>query len=393
MKYDFNQSTYANIINPDLSRLIVTNMLNDPNLIDIGPVYWPTAFTVDSDILPVDSSGTASFTVKAEYPEKATMMDMRAPLGEGRLAEEGQAEQYSGSIPDFISPVWIEKATSRMQKRDYFEQFGDDASLLKGYATNVLAPRIKAGHMALDNMAIQAETTGKVFYNGGSGIKGAVYKADIPAENFHKAGAKVWNDPDCQLLDQMVAIEEEYRDKWGLTLSMQWKVKKDFFKNVIMKNKQVIATIKANWLLDRGIASDNSGSVVSDFVITEENFNKYVVAAIDGLSPIKVVSAKQYDNGKIVDPWPDGIVTLSPAGMAGRILRANILDSKIYSQEFLNKAVDVSFANEENGLMTIINYVLPNGMLKEWQTKVVMAACPAITDFMYRVIVDTTTAE
>lgn len=392
MKFDFKDSSYANIINPDMSRVIVSMLLSNPDLISVNPIYWPTAFTVDPDVLPTNTDGVASFTVKAESPEKASMMDMRAPLGEGTLAAEGEAYKYSGSIPDFISKAWKETAAERMQKRDVFEQFGDDAPLLKGYATNVLAPRIKAGHMALDYMAIQAETTGKVIYTKGNGIKDGIYKADIPVKNFHKAGAKLWTDQDCKLLDQMVAIEKEYEDLWGIKLQMQWKMKKSFFKNVVMKNKQVIETIKMNWLLDNKIATATPDSVASNFVVTEDNFNRYVVGAIDGLSPIKVVDAKQYDNGVLVDPWPEGIVTYSPAGAAGRILRANILDSKVYSEEFLNPAVTASFTPTADGLMTVVNYILPNGMLKEWQTKVVMAACPVITDFMYRVIVDTTTA-
>lgn len=392
MKFDFNDSTYNKMWDSVEGRQILSYAITEIAEQEIAPAYFPTAFTVSNNVIPTDASGKASFTVKASYPEHSTMMDLRAPLGEGRLGEEGQEASYSGAIPDFIAPTYKETAPERKYRRELYEQLGDDAPLLKGFATNILAPRIKAGYMALDYMALRAETTGKVVYDKGVGNRLAVYKADIPAANFHKAGKKAWTDPDCKLLTQMVQIEQEYVDLWGVDFSRQWKVTKDMFKNVIMKNAEVIETLKANWLLDKGIATEAAKNV-SDFVVTEANFNKYVAAAIPGLSPIRIVSAKQMDNGKVVDPWESGVAILCPAGFAGEILRTNILDVEMYNNEMTNNLVNVASSTTANGLMTVINYVLPNGMFKEWATKVVMSACPVITDFLYRVLVDTTTAE
>lgn len=393
MKFDVNQSLYLNKLwNSVEGRQVLTYTIRELAEEAIAPTYFPTAFTVSSTPIPTDASGKASFTVRAKSPVHSTMADLIAPLGETRLAEEGQEYSYSGSMADFASLMWAETTPERKYKQDLFAELGDDAPLLQGYATDVLAPRIKSIMMAIDYMALRGETTGKVFYDKGAGNKLAIYKADIPVENFHKAGAKAWTDPDCKLLDQMVKIEQEYVDLWGVDFSRQWKVTKDMFKNVIMKNAQVIETIKMNWLLDKGITTEAAGNV-SNFVITEDNFNKYVVAAIDGLSPIRVIDAKQMDNGKVVDPWEPGVAVLCPAGMAGEILRTNLLETQMYASDMLNNAVSINWSTTSNGLITIFNKVEPVGYFKRYSTILKASAIPVITDFRYRVLVDTQTAE
>lgn len=392
-KFSFNeQSLYNKLWNSVEGRTILTYTVREIAEASIKPTYFPTAFSVSSTPILTQPSGVASFTVNAQSPEHSTMMDLVAPLGEGRLAEEGESASYSGSIGDFESVVWHETAPERKYKQELFEQLGDDAPLLQGFATDVLAPRIKAGYMSLDYMAIRAETTGKVFYDRGVGNKVTQYKADIPTENFCKAGAKAWTDPDCKLIDQMVAIEQKYVDLWGVDFSRQWKFHKDMFLNVVMKNQQVIETIKQNYLLAMGV--DPSGYAgVSNFIVNEESFNQYVVAAVPGLSPIRVVDAKQMDNGKVVDPWENGVAILCPAGYAGEILRTDMLENKMYTSDMLNDLMIVNSATTANGLMSVFNYVKANGFFKEWYTKVRMSAVPVLKDFLYRVIVDTTTAE
>lgn len=392
MRFDFNDSLYNKMWDSVEGRQILSYVITEVASQYIDPVYWPTAFPLNGNPIPTAADGTASFTVKAKYPEHSTMMDLRAPLGEGRLAEEGQEAAYSGTIPDFISPVWQETAAERKYKRDLFAELGNDAPLLKGFATDSLVPRIKAGHMALDYMAMMAESTGKVRYDKGVGNKLSIYKSDIPTENFVNIGAKVATDPDCKLITQLIQIEDSFRQKWGVTFPMKWTFTKDFYTNVFLKNAEVQDQIKLYWLLDKGIASLDTTNV-PNYVLTEENFNKYVVGQVDGLSPIKVVSNKQVDNGTIVSGWKEGIITLSPAGYSGETLTTNILDVQMYTSDMLNTSVSVSTASAANGLMTVINYVLPDGMLKRYMSKVVMSAAPVLTDFLWRVVVDTTKAD
>jgi hypothetical protein len=136
----------------------------------------------------------------------------------------------------------------------------------------------------------------------------------------------------------------------------------------------------------------NQTDEVPNSLVTEENFNRFVIGSYPGLSPIKLVKARYRDRGKVYNPWPEGLVTLSPAGFAGELLRTDVLDEELYTN-FGNNACSFTFARTENGLFTVMNSVLPNGNLKEWQTKVYMSAVPVITDFLYRVIVDTTKAD
>lgn len=387
MKYEFQDSTYARITDPVEGRVIMNEILANPDLLDVAMPYWPSAFTLDPNPIITEGEGNASFTVKMQYPEHAMMMDMRSPLTGGRLAEEGEEYSYSGSIADFIAPVWEEKATERLYKEKLYARYGNDAALIQGYAQNVLKPRIEAGNMALDYMGVMAETKGYVKYDKGNGIKGRLYKADIPTENFVNAGEKAWNDPDCQLLDQMAQIEEEAKERFGKEFPMQWKIDKSLFKNVFLKNKQVIEYIKLGWLTQHGQLISQLESAPGS-LITEDNFNKYVVGTYPGLSPIKIVNVRVYDNKTLINPWPDGIATLAPAGYSGKVFRTQILDEEVYSR-FGNKACDFSFARANNGLFLVMNSTLPDGALKMWQTKVFMSAVPVIYDWLYRTIVNT----
>lgn len=390
MKFEFQDSTYARITDPVEGRVITNEILANPDLLDVKQPYWPTAFTLDPNPIITEGEGNASFTVKMRYPEHAMMMDMRAPLTGGRLAEEGEEYSYSGSIADFIAPVWEEKATERLYKEKLFARYGNDAVLIQGYAQNVLKPRIEAGNMALDYMGVMAETKGFVKYDKGNGIKGRLYKADIPSENFVNAGQKAWTDPDCPILDQMAQIEEEAKERFGKEFPMQWKFDEAMLKNVFLKNKQVIEYIKLGWLTAHGQLINQLDAAPAS-LINEDNFNKYVVGTYPGLSPIKFVKVRVYDNKTLINPWPDGIATLTPAGYSGRVFRTQILDEEVYSR-FANKAVDFSFARAGNGLFLVMNSTLPDGALKMWQTKVFMSAVPVIDDWLFRTIVNTKVA-
>ena len=46
-----------------------------------------------------------------------------------------------------------------------------------------------------------------------------------------------------------------------------------------------------------------------------------------------------------------------------------------------------------NGLFTLENITLDNGNMLEWQTHGLMAAIPSLDEFLWHIIVDTTTAD
>lgn len=389
-KFDFNNTVYNKIWDSIEGRRLTSILVNDPELVFPDPQfeYWRTAFPISNEVLPTSVKGDASFTVEARYPTHSTLMDMRAPLGDTRTAQEGQIARYSGSIAQFSGIGFIETARERDDRRKRFEKYGDEAGILQGFAEQVLKPRIDAANQTLTNMAIQAETTGKVSWQYGVGAHTPIYNAGIPSENKIKGGVKAWTDPACKLLDQMVAIEKKFKEEvWGSNFAMQWKVDYDTFHNVILKNAQVIDTIKTYWLASKGqLISEAQKAAVGDSIITEAAFNTYVVPNFEGLSPIKVISTKQWNNGVIVNPWPDGIAVLQPAGPSGETLHTDLLDEYILT-EYGNNINSYVFSTALSGLLTIQNSVIVNGNLKEWHQDYFLQSVPVIKDWLWRVLV------
>ena len=72
-----------------------------------------------------------------------------------------------------------------------------------------------------------------------------------------------------------------------------------------------------------------------------------------------------------------------PAGYAGVVKRASILDAQIYPK-YGSSTQSRVFATYD--VYTVMNTVLNNGNLKEWHTDVMMAAVPVLDEFMYHVI-------
>lgn len=393
-KFSFNDSKYVKMFEDSLyGKQIISAILNDPNLIRANYTQWQKWFRVDPNITPTAADGTASFTVEARYPTHSDLMDWRAPLGDSLTGEEGESVKNSGSIPDFIAKGWRESAMEREYKEKIFADYGSDAPLLLGYATDVLQPRIDSANQTLTNLSAVVMSTGKSSYKYGSGIKGSIYAASIPDACRVNAGSKIWAAEDCQLLSQMVEIEKHFReDVWGLeNIALTWDIPYDMFVNVFLKNKQVIETIKFNWLASNGQLVSQVENVPNT-IVTEETFNTYVVGRFPGLSPIRVVAEHQNNLGTRVQGWKEGIACLHPTGYSGLIMHSDILDEKLYTK-YGNTLISRAFGKTLDGLLTVMNYTLPDGNMKSWGMDVMMSALPVLDDFLWHVLVDTTTAD
>lgn len=388
-RFSVENAAFTNLWGSDQSATILSITLNEFGFLWNRPRYYTTSFT-DGEYIPTNEKGVASFTVQAEIPATSTVMDMRAPLGEGQPMEAGESMEYSGSIKGFIAPTWKQTATARDYQEKLMAKYGSDAAILKGFATNELAPRINAGYQTLDYIAMKAESTLKARYDIGRGLTGNIYAVPTEFQQKVKAGPKVWTAPDADILKSIMDIQDSKWNEWGVKIPMQLKVTKKFFRNVIMKNAGVINTIKANWLTDQGQLAAGISNV-SNWVVTSENFNKYVAASIPDFPKLTIVDSEMLIDRQTVDPWANGIAVLCPLGYAGRILRTDTLDEEIYTK-YGNKACSFAFSRTADGLMLVMNSLLPNGSLTERQTKVVMDATPVITDFQYRVLIDTTDA-
>lgn len=382
-KYDFGNSRFAKLWQSNEGRQILSRILADPELIRANITFAFQHFTIDTRETPTASDGTATFISRMKEPDKAYMMDMRAPLGDSIQADKGNAAYYTGVIPDFIARGTVEQAMERAYKEQMFiENFGNDAFLVREFIDDIQR-KIDGADMTLSNMAAQLLSKGNIDYEAGLGIKAPVLKADIPAENFVKAGERVWEDADARILTYMKRIEEDFRERTGTDFPMQWNIPYDMFHNVLLKNAEVIEWVKAYRTVNDKVVVENMG-------ITEEMFRE-AITQFEGLSPIVVIKEKQRDSEGMVHGWQDGNAVLRPAGYAGVIRHTSILDQKMY-EKYGAKTISRVFSKTRNGLYTIMNTTLDNGNLREWHTDLMMSAVPSLDEFLYHVVVDTKTA-
>ena len=378
----FEQSTYNKIWDSTEGRQIVTQILSNPNMINANHMFWAEKFRVDPQITPTNAEGEAPFVSRMREIESGVLMDMRAPLGDSIPEDKKGIAYYSGIIPEFISKGTVEKATERDYKEKLFEQFGDVA-LVAAYATDVLQSKIDSANQTLSNMSAQLLSTSKIIYKSGVGIQGNVLKAEVPAANFLKAGTKVWTDTTARLLDQIVEIVEDIKDKTGIA-NWQLEVTKDQFKNCFLKNAQVI-----EWVRYMNIINNQP---LPERLVLSRDMAMSALASFEGLPPIVIIEEKQKDaDSTIVHGWKAGVAVLRPAGIAGYMRRTTIKDTELFTK-YGNSVNSYSFTPALNGLATVRNSVIVNGNFKEWHTDVVLAGVPSLDQFLYHYIIDTTTA-
>ena len=382
MKFEF--SKYNKIWDSAEGRQIVETVLQNPDLIRANHTFWAEKFRIDPQITPTNQEGEAVFISKMRELDSGFLMDVRAPLGDSVPEDKRGQKYYSGVIPEFISKGTVEKATERDYKKRLFEQFGD-ASLIAQYAVEVLQPKIDSANQTLSYMSAQLLSTGKIIYNQGAGLQGNVLKAEIPAENFITAGAKVWSDPSARILDQIRQIYQDALEKWGVNFTMQLEIPRNIWIEYFLKNEQV-----KEWV--RYYNSLNNVLLPEQLVLTE-SMVRDALAKFEGLPQIVIVEEKQKDvyNG-IVNGWKENIAVLRPVGYAGYIRHTTTEDVRLFS-EYGNGVNTYSFASAMNGLATVANSVIVNGNFKEWHTHLILPAVPSLDEFLYHIIIDTNAAD
>lgn len=381
----FENSNYAKLWESKEGRNILTAILNEEGFIKPNFTFHLEKFKIDPTITPSNAKGEATFTSQMREIVNADLMDMRAPLGDTRVADKKGVAYYTGRIPDFAPAGFVEKATERWYKESNFDQFGD-AALIAQYATDEIQRMVDSANMTLSYLAAKALSTGETIYDMGDGIQSAIYKSYIPLENFVKAGAKVWTDPSANIFDQMMKIEQDFKDKWGVEMAMQWEMSETMYKNVFLNNEQV-----REWV--RTWNAMNNVVLPANLQLTKELVDAAYAAHPYGLSPIVLVNEKQKDiNQGVVRGWKEGNAVLRPRGYAGYIRKAAILDEVIYKR-YANSVNSYNFTPALNGLGVFMNSVVVNGNFKEWHTDLFVKAIPTLDEFLYHVIVDTTTAD
>lgn len=386
-KYAFENTIYSSLWSKDTKFL--GNYIDNAALIQMNNMFWASQFTVAPDIIKTDSKGIAAFQVQAFKQEAAPVMDLRSPYGTANPKDEEGVATQLGTIPNFITRGWRESAQERLDRIERFEQYRDESALLDQWS-NKVQWLVDSANSTLSNMAAQILSTGRIFWDFGTGIKKTpLLKMDIPEENFVKAGEYIWTDTEnCPLLEQMVKIEMDWRDKTGYDGPMKWQYPVEYFHATFMANKQV-----KKWISD--IRELKELPTTNNMLFTEAEVLQYV-SNYPNLSPIEIIREQQrdmsWDISRNIKGWDSTKVVLRPVGYAGEIQRTNELDEKLF-KAFGASDVSKVFTSMNNGLCTLVNTTLNNGDYKEWQTHLVMSAIPVLTEFPYHVIVDTKTAD
>lgn len=382
MKFDFNNSGYSRLWGSEEGTQLMQYILNDPNMINANITLWKEKFLVDPAITPTNHKGLATFRSEMRQLTSAEMMDWRTPLGDTRVADKEGIAFYTGPILDWSTVGFKETAAERLYKEKMYEQFGSEAMIVKQYADEI-QKMIDSRDQTLSHLGAQLMSTGQIIYKGGQANKGAVYKADIPAENFIKAGEKVWSASDCKLLTQMRKIEKTFRDKWGIDIPFQWEVTKKTFEEIFLKNQEVIDFIIQCRVLDSQVVTDG-------MTITRDMFYQHI-GQFEGVSPIVIIEEHQRDKGATVHGWDDKIAVWRPAGPAGMIRRTEVLDAIVYPK-YGARSVQRVFTPASDGLGVFMNTTLDNGGLQEWHTDFFVSAIPSLDEFLYHTIIDITQA-
>lgn len=396
-KFDFTTSNaYRMFDTKPTSRQILASIVKNDKVIGENPTWFLTQGNINPVMTPTDEKGLATFTVEERVLDAEPMAALRAPLGDAGEMDAGGLNAYSATIPDFITRKFVISAPGRKAWEDSFARLGNDAEILKEMWGPNVTRQMKQMYSTMNWMTAQLMTTGKIIYGKvGStrvdGIFAPLHKAEIPAENFRKAGAVVWTDPNAKIITEMQTIEGDFRSAWDFDGAMKWQMTKKFFLNVFIKNKEV---------LDKVNEFRNLNDLVS---VTFNNINTDVfsnawenVRNAYGLSPIELVEEKEFVENKAtgettaVQGWADNIVVLRPAGDAVKFMRKELLDNTY--AKYLNNTVKRNFAPIGNGLGTIVNTTVPSGIYEEWQTVIMFSTVPALVEFTKHVIVDTATA-
>lgn len=388
-KFDFNNSRMAKFFSSKINRDYLQEFVNREGILLSNYDWYLTQGKIATDITPTDNKGLATFSIKSRELKAATLMNLRAPLGEGYQKEKGGLAWYTATIPDFVADGFRETATERWYRQSMIaDEFGDDADLVDEY-TDKLQDLVDSLNSTMTFMTARLASTGKLDYTGiARGIQAPLHDARMPKENFKKAGTLEWSNANCDIIEQMRKFEDSWRKRFieYSKVPLIWQMTKSDYNNVFLKNKQV-AELWASW------AKANFIATLQNLSVNHAMFLKSV-SDIMGLSPIEIVDEQEqnirFDGTiEVIHGWADGTVVLRPAGNAFTFMRKKISDKAIF-EELGNSMVDVTWATTNNGLGLLRNVTTPNGLYKEFKTDLFLASVPAMLDFPYRWIIDIT---
>lgn len=391
-KFDFNNSKLARFFSSQENQRYLQAFLNQKDIFFVNYGWYKTQGHNSPFLTKTDPHGLATFNVKARKLKTSPMADLRAPLGDSNQMDKGGHEFYTASIPDFITPGYVENAMERYARIQQFEEFGNDADVLADW-TFAVQEQMDSVDATMNYMTAVLMSTGKIDYTGiGRGISAPLHTAIDPikyGDNFVNGGPKKWADSTATILTYMKEKEAKYREvRGGFDGPLKWQMTRNTFYNVFLKNAEVRELV-TNYRTLNYIASTKT------MPISKEQFYAAFVD-FEGVSPIEIVTEKErnltHTKDEYKQGWADNIVVLRPDGDAVEFERTDNLDKKLL--EFAgNNAISTVFGQTNDGLGLLMNSVVPNGRFKEWHTDIMFAACPGLINFPNHQIMDITKAD
>lgn len=383
--------------------------------IEENAFFWQEHFRVEGNEYQIDLADlkkNPAWTVRQIVRRSVPMADAMAPLSETMQLDAEGGEEKTGSIYQYGKGLF-ETSMSKEELKARLRELGTDQNLITGFARGI-ADLVKTHNLRISNMAAMTLSRGGQYGNtinigtvaspkttqGASGVA-ANQSAYIPQANYKNAGTKVWTAADCDIPEQMMKIEYDFKEANYIPDStpFEWNISWDLMVNVLIKNAAFIKEVNRYLALgapdkviivQSGTSSTNVGSITVDQLVAYSNWE------LAKISPIRIVREQQTVQGMTtyttVKGWKDGVAVLRPRGYAGVLVHAQVPDVELMRSGEVNKTIDFSLAKVQ-GFLNVINKVTPNGMLKSYHTDVIGRYATVLNESQYHVCVDTTTAD
>ena len=391
-------------------------LIDDKIKIEENTFFWQEHFRVDSTEYVIDMADlkkNPAWTVRQKINRTVPMADAMAPLSETMQLDAEGGEEYTGSIYQYGKGLF-ETSMSKEELKARLAAMGTDGTLIEGYLRGV-ADLIKTHNLRASNMAAMTLSRGGEYGNqialtkvgggtattqGFSGVK-THQSPYIPVANFKTAGTKVWTADDCDIPEQMMKIEYDFKQDNLLPdeTPFEWNIPWDMMVTVLIKNAAFIKEVNRYLALgapDKVIIVNNGHSTTDVGSITVDQLIAYSRWELSKISPIRIVREQQQVQGMTtyhtVKGWKAGIAVLRPRGYAGVLVHAQVPDVELMKSGEVNKTIDFSLAQAQS-FLHVINKAVPNGMLKAYHTDVLGRYATVLDESLYHVVVDTTTAD
>lgn len=391
-------------------------LIDDKIKIEENTFFWQEHFRVDSTEYVIDMADlkkNPAWTVRQKINRTVPMADAMAPLAETMQLDAEGGEEYTGSIYQYGKGLF-ETSMSKEELKARLAAMGNDGTLIDGYLRGV-ADLIKTHNLRASNMAAMTLSRGGEYGNqialtkvgggtattqGFSGVK-TYQRPYIPVANFKTAGVKVWTAADCDIPEQMMKIEYDFKQANLLPdeTPFEWNIPWDMMVTVLIKNAAFIKEVNRYlamgvpdkiFIVKDGSSSTDVGSVTVDQLVAYSRWE------LSKISPIRIVREQQQVQGMTtyhtVKGWKAGIAVLRPRGYAGVLVHAQVPDVELMKSGEVNKTIDFSLAQAQS-FLHVINKAVPNGMLKAYHTDVLGRYATVLDESLYHVVVDTTTAD